>query len=310
MRPELIQATELLRRNTPEAVEQAIGLLQNTVYSFSMKVCGHREDAEDIMQDVLFRSLTQLTRFPNPAMLAAWLYTVTRNRCRRVRRPRTATAEKVLSFDELMPNDAELHQLLRDESESPEDKVLKAEEHNLLHQAVLRLPPTLRVVLVLRDMEELSTDLVAQILDLQPGTVGVRLHRARLTVRREMNHILKVDPAKPVVPPLMAESTSKGRSKQLKRSPQCRAFFAMLSDYLDGRVKPATSGQIESHMSDCPNCIAFLHDLRTSIDRCRSLQAKCDPAVLSRLQVILTNEYLRVSGKSDETRLSGSAHPG
>ena len=53
MRPELIQATELLHRNTPEAVEEAIGLLQNTVYSFSMKVCGHRQDAEDTMQEVL-----------------------------------------------------------------------------------------------------------------------------------------------------------------------------------------------------------------------------------------------------------------
>ena len=41
MRPELAQAAELLQRNTPEAVEEAISLLQSTVYSFSMKVCGH-----------------------------------------------------------------------------------------------------------------------------------------------------------------------------------------------------------------------------------------------------------------------------
>jgi hypothetical protein len=41
MRPELVQAAELLRRNTPEAVEEAIGLLQKTVFSFGMKVCGH-----------------------------------------------------------------------------------------------------------------------------------------------------------------------------------------------------------------------------------------------------------------------------
>jgi len=45
MRPELIQAADLLHRNTSESVEEAIGLLQNTVYSFSMKVCGHPEDA-------------------------------------------------------------------------------------------------------------------------------------------------------------------------------------------------------------------------------------------------------------------------
>ena len=56
MRTELIQASELLRKNTPEAVEEAIGLLQNTVFSFSMKMCGHRQDAEDTAHEVLFRS--------------------------------------------------------------------------------------------------------------------------------------------------------------------------------------------------------------------------------------------------------------
>ena len=51
MRPELIKAAELLRRNTPEDAEEAIALVQSTVYSFSMKVCGHPEDAEDISQE-------------------------------------------------------------------------------------------------------------------------------------------------------------------------------------------------------------------------------------------------------------------
>ena len=55
-----------MRRNTPEAVEEAIGLLQNTVYSFSMKVCGHREDAEDTMQEVLSRSLGHLAKIQEP----------------------------------------------------------------------------------------------------------------------------------------------------------------------------------------------------------------------------------------------------
>ncbi len=86
MRPELIQATELLHRNTPEAVEEAIGLLQHTVYSFSMKVCGHRQDAEDTMQEVLSGSLGDVAKLQDAHALALWLYTVTRNRCWRMRR--------------------------------------------------------------------------------------------------------------------------------------------------------------------------------------------------------------------------------
>ena len=51
-------------------------MLQNTVYSFSMKVCGHPEDAEDTMQEVLSRSLGHLAKIQNPQQMAVWLYTV------------------------------------------------------------------------------------------------------------------------------------------------------------------------------------------------------------------------------------------
>src|SRR5208283_3894480 len=191
MRPELIQAANLLRRNTPEAVEEAIGLLQNTVYSFSMKVCGHPQDAEDTMQEVLYRSLGYLAKIQNPQALAVWLYTVTRNRCWRMRRKPAHAPDHTFSLDELMPDEAELGRLLKDARESPEGNLLHAEQHLLLHQAVLRIPVQLRVVLVLHDMEELTTEQVAQILDLQQGTVRVRLHRARLSVRKEMDQLLQ-----------------------------------------------------------------------------------------------------------------------
>lgn len=295
MRSELIQASELLRRQTPEAVEQAIDLLQNTVYSFSMKICGHPEDAEDTMQDVLLQSLGHLGRFPDPEPLAAWLYTVTRNRCRRVRRPRAHAPVKTLSLEELMPDEAELQTLLQQESNSPERQVLSAEQHHLLHQAVLRVPPTLRMVLVLHDMEELTTDQVAKILDLQPGTVAVRLHRGRLSLRKEMNHIISAHSAPAETKPRRTRVSGRAR-----RPAHCRELFAQLSDYLDGKVSPSTCEQIEAHMRGCPNCVAFLNDLRVSIDRCKSLQVSCDPAVTSRLRTLFTQEYLRM--------LSGPAH--
>src|ERR1017187_8678961 len=112
MRPELIRATDLLRRNTPEAVEKAIGLLQNTVYSFSMKVCGHPEDTEDTMQEVLFRSLGHLSKISNRQGLAVWLYTVTRSRCWRMRRKPAHAPTHLLSLDQLMPPDDQCGLLL------------------------------------------------------------------------------------------------------------------------------------------------------------------------------------------------------
>src|ERR1017187_9984672 len=133
MRPELTQAAELLRRSTPEAVEEAIGLLQNTVYSFSMKVCGHPEDAEDTMQEVLYRSLGYLSKLKSPEELAVWLYTITRNRCWRMRRKGAHAPAHMLSLDELMPNNEELGLLLKDAGDSPEGNLLHGEQHRLLH---------------------------------------------------------------------------------------------------------------------------------------------------------------------------------
>ena len=294
MRPELIQAAALLRRNTPEAVEEAIGLLQNTVYSFSMKVCGHPEDAEDTMQEVLYRSLGHIAKIQDPQALSVWLYTVTRNRCWRMRRKSANAPRPAFSLDELMPDDAELGRLLQDATDGPEGNLLHAEQHYLLHQAVLRIPAPLRMVLVLHDMEELTTEQVAQVLDLQPGTVRVRLHRARLYVRIEMSRVLDGAITKP-----KSAETKKPHAKRatgLQRPADCRKLFSNLSEYLDGRVEPRTCDQMRKHIEACPACVAFLRDLRVAIDRCRSLEIPCDSAVASRLRSILTQEYLRMLG--------------
>ncbi len=294
MRPELIQAANLLQRDTPEAVEEALGLLQNTVYSFSMKVCGHPEDAEDNMQEVLYRSLRHLVKIQNPQALAVWLYTVTKNRCWRMRRKGSKLSRHTLSLDELMPDDAELGRLLKDAAEGPETNLLQAEQNHLLHQAILRIPASLRIALVLHDMEELTTEQVAEILDLREGTVRIRLHRARLAVRKQMNEILGAAAGAPNHADPIAKGSKRSRSKGGKRPAECQDLFANLSEYLDGRVEPLTCDQMRAHIEACPSCVAFLRSLRTAIDRCRSLEMPCDPAVAARLRAILTREYLRM----------------
>ena len=296
MRPELIQASDLLRRNTPEAVDEAIGLLQNTVYSFSMKVCGHPEDAEDTMQEVLYRSLGHLAKIQDPQALAVWLYTVTRNRCWRMRRKGASAPKHILSLDELMPDEAELGRLLQDAAAGPEANLLHAEQHHLLHQAVLRIPAQLRIVLVLHDMEELTTEQVAQVLGLQPGTVRVRLHRARLAIRKEMNRTLDDAPELPARGKPARKKSKDVRVKDGSRPTECRELFANLSEYLDGRVEPQSCEEMRGHIESCPACVAFLRDLRVAIDRCLSLEVPCDPAVAPRLRSILTQEYLRLLG--------------
>src|SRR5260370_31472123 len=81
MRSEIERAVLLLQRGDDQALEQALALLQNTVFSFSMKVCGQREDAEDTMQEVLVKSVPYLPKFESPKALVVWLYRLAKNRC-------------------------------------------------------------------------------------------------------------------------------------------------------------------------------------------------------------------------------------
>jgi len=296
MRPELTQASELLRTNTPEAIDEAIGLIQNTVYSFSMKVCGHPEDAEDTMQEVLYRSIRHLAKLQDPKALAVWLYTVTRNRCWRMRRKSANAPKATVALDDLMPDDAELGRLLEDAAASPEGNLLEAEQFHLLHQAVLSVPAPLRMVLVLHDMEELDTEQVAKILGLQTGTVRVRLHRARLGVRKEMARLLDEISGRQASAQPANKARREKRGKLSQRPPECRELFANLSEYMDGRVQMPACDQMRLHIEACPACVAFLRELRTAIDRCRSMDIPCDSAVAPRLRAILTQEYLRMLG--------------
>ena len=160
----------------------------------------------------------------------------------------------------------------------------------MLHQAILRIPAALRIVLVLHDTEELTTEQVAQILDLRQGTVRIRLHRARLSVRKEMSLLLSSTAQKIENSQILSKRSRGGRNSSRRRPDECRDLFANLSEYLDGRVEHVTCDQMRRHIEACPSCVAFLRDLRAAIDRCRSLEIPCNSAIAPRLRVILTRD--------------------
>jgi RNA polymerase sigma-70 factor, ECF subfamily len=295
MRQELTEATELMRSKNPESLEEAVRLLQNTVFSFSMKVCGHREDAQDTMQEVLVRSLPQLAKINEPKALAVWLYTVARNHCWRMRRKGKFAPTQTLSLDELMPDKPELEMLLRDPAATAESRLLDNEQSELVHRAVLSIPPQYRMVLVLHDMEDLGTEQTAQVLGIQPGTVRVRLHRARLAVRKELARLAQGVQAGTKV----HRGTRKARKREVgdgPNPPECRELFAGLSDYLDGRIEAEPCERMREHIEACPACVVFIQDLRVAIDRCRRFDVSCDAEIAPRLRSLLTREYVRMLG--------------
>jgi len=218
--------------------------------------------------------------------LSAWLYTAAKNRCWQGRR--SATYQRTVPLEQLLPDEAQLSSLLlADPSAGPETQVLEKQDHHLLHQAVLSLPPQYRMVLVLHDMEELDSEVVGKILSLQRGTVRVRLHRARLLVRQEMAKLLERTPRRQRV-----------KKSAAKRSAQCREIFANLSEYLDGKLAPETCERMRRHIEACPACVAFIEDLKRAIDRCRALDVMLGEEAQPVLRRLLAEEYLRLKNSS------------
>ena len=288
MRAEIERAVELLQGGDDASVEQALALLQNTVFSFSMRVCGHREDAEDTMQEVLLKSVPQLPKISSPKALVVWLYKVAKNRCLMSRRKSKFAPAHELSLDELMPDRSELEQLASEGKINPESLAIRGEQASRLRDAIQKLPPAYRIVLVLRDMEGLSDEEVAEITGVRSGTVRVRLHRARLFVRKELMRTL--------LPRRPRKGTVELPSSRKLRPGHCKEMFAELSDYLDQQLDDSLCEQLERHIDGCSPCQAFLATLEASIEQCRRSPGKCpDTKRSSKLRKDLMQQYERIT---------------
>jgi RNA polymerase sigma-70 factor (ECF subfamily) len=273
MRSEIEQAVRLLQRGDDAALEQALALLQNTVFSFSMRVCGQREDAEDTMQEVLLKSVPHLPKFDSPKALVVWLYKVAKSRCLMSRRRSKFAPKPDLSLEDLMPDRKELEQMDADGSVNPEMFAIRSEEAGLLRNAIQQLPPQYRIILVLRDMEGLTDEEVAEITGLRPGTVRVRLHRARLFVRKELMKGLKPSSKRAAVASSIASHEQPSHAQP--RPMRCKAMFAELSNYLDEQLDDSLCEELEQHLNGCEPCKAFLVTLAATIEQCRSFPAAC-----------------------------------
>ncbi len=311
MRAEIEQAMSLLQQGRPDALDRALALLQNTVFSFSMKVCGHREDAEDTMQDVLLKSVRYLPEFDSPNALVVWLYKVARNRCLMSRRRSKFAPKEHLSLEELMPDREELETLGSGDSQTPEESLLEAESGERLRAAVLRVPAAYRLILVLHDMEELSTEEVARITGLREGTVRVRLHRARLFLRKELakraNSSRRL-PHSAHPTQLSTPHHSKAERTREKARAQCKQMFAQLSDYLDGALDPTMCDKLERHIGGCAPCEAFLGSLRTSIEQARRYQAQPpDATTAAAMRASLADAYRQAIEALPKARTKASS---
>jgi len=181
--------TDMVRRaiaGDQTALEELLVEAQELTWRFSMAVCGHREDAEDAMQEALVRTYRQVRQLRDAAAFRPWLYRTVRNVCLMARRRRVAEPTHVLSLDEVLPIGGDMSQRVEAVSPSPtpEDLTSQSRQRRRLKDALAVLPASYRAVVFLRDMEGLSTRETARTLGISEDNVKARLHRARLMMRR------------------------------------------------------------------------------------------------------------------------------
>ena len=304
VRPEIEQVVKLIQSNDAQSLEEALALLQTTVFSFSMKFCGHRQDAEDTMQEVLIKSVPYLPKFDSPKALMVWLYKVAKNRCLMSRRKSKFAPREALSLEGLMPDRREIQSLSHETARTAETSFLRRENAKRLRDAVHRLPPDYRLILILHDMEELSDQDIAEITGLRPGTIRVRLHRARLYVRKELAKQKEL------------ESTShpmrktKPEAQLNPRKRNCKQMFAELSNYLDEELDDSLCAEMEKHIEGCEPCKAFLASLEETIRACRATPNELpleQAAANLRREVLSKYQQLMAKLNKDDLSLSNTS---
>ncbi|HUJ22059.1 MAG TPA: sigma-70 family RNA polymerase sigma factor [Bryobacteraceae bacterium] len=201
---ERAQEIELARQlldGKPEAFDRFVAHFRSKIFNYSRLMCGHREDAEEVAQETLLRVFENFGQLREPEHVRAWVFRIAKNACLMKRRKSVFAPEQELSLDELMPARSEKGDSAKleiaDWSNLPENHVLRAELQRVLDDAITEMPEIYRSVMLLRDVEELSTEETAQILDLNPDAVKTRLHRARLFARRKLDGYLRADGGSP-----------------------------------------------------------------------------------------------------------------
>jgi RNA polymerase sigma-70 factor (ECF subfamily) len=173
------------------AWEQIVRQNWRKVFNVAYKFVGKHDEAEDLTQDIFLKIFRALNTFDRRANFQTWIISISRNLCidhyRSVRKERQTIARDVDSTD-LQPATTE-----RGPYQAAEHQDLRAQ----LRQALETLPATLRTAVVLRDLQELSYQEIAERLGLPEGTVKSRINRGRIELAHQLKRLQENQPVRP-----------------------------------------------------------------------------------------------------------------
>ena len=166
------------------AYRELVERYQARVYSVALRMVRRPEDAEDLTQETFVRMFRALSRYDPTRPFAAWLFTITSRLC--IDHIRRRKVSPISLTQRERETDEEYEIEVEDPGLKPDEAAQHAEERAATAALIEGLPPHYRIVVLLRHVQDLSYEEIAEALHLPLGTVKARIHRARALLKERM----------------------------------------------------------------------------------------------------------------------------
>ncbi len=175
-----------LQAGDPEEFSRLVDAYSSKIYRLATKMLNQQQDAEDVLQETFLKAYRGLKSFDGRSKISTWLFRIATNEALMVIRRKHP---EVVSIDEPIETEEGEQEPVQivDWCCLPEQELLSEESRERLDAAVQKLPERLKVVFLLRDINDLSTHETAEVLGLTDTAVKTRLSRARLRLREELS---------------------------------------------------------------------------------------------------------------------------
>lgn len=159
------------------AYELLVKEYEKSVYNLALRMVGNSEDAADMSQEAFIKAYNSLTSFRGDSKFSVWLYRIVSNVCLDFIRSRKRKQTMSLSTEDDDGDSVEMD--IADDTQSPERLMEKQLTRDAVRRGLASMPPIQREILLLREIQGLSYDEIAEVLNLEAGTVKSRIFRAR-----------------------------------------------------------------------------------------------------------------------------------
>jgi RNA polymerase sigma-70 factor, ECF subfamily len=174
-----------LKRGDRHAFARMVDAYSDIIYRLALKMLGDEQDAEDVLQETFIKAFKNIHNFEGRSKISTWLYRIAVNEALMLLRKRKGVIvdidqEYETDEGELMPRQ------ITDWCCLPEKELMSGETRHAIDQAIQTLSDANRAAFLLRDVEGLSTQEAAEVLNISESAVKVRLMRARMALRESL----------------------------------------------------------------------------------------------------------------------------